>query len=78
MDLNVGVAEALATDYFYIREQLTPAQLDYLVRAREFVTAEVQPVINGHWERGRVPVAADLQLAPLGLVGDGIGVTAAL
>lgn len=34
-----------------IREQLTPAQLDYLARAREFVTAEVQPVINGHWER---------------------------
>ena len=51
MDLNVGVAEALGTDYFYIREQLTSAQLVYLARTREFVTAEVQPVINGYWER---------------------------
>ena len=39
MDLNIGVAEALDTDYFYICEQLTAAQLDYLARAREFVTA---------------------------------------
>ncbi len=38
MDLNVGVAEALGTDYFYIREQLTSAQLVYLARTREFVT----------------------------------------
>jgi glutaryl-CoA dehydrogenase len=51
VDLNVGVAEALGTDYFYIREQLTSAQPDYLARTREFVTAEVQPVINGYWER---------------------------
>jgi glutaryl-CoA dehydrogenase len=66
------------TDYFYIREQLTPAQLDYLVRAREFVTAKVQPVINGHWERAQFPWPLISKLAPLGLVGDGIGVTAAL
>ncbi len=55
MDLNVGVAEALGTDYFYIREQLTSAQLVYLARTREFVTAEVQPVINGYWERAEFP-----------------------
>jgi glutaryl-CoA dehydrogenase len=48
VDLNVGVAEALGTDYFYIREQLTSAQLVYLARTREFVTAEVRPVINGY------------------------------
>jgi len=55
VDLNVGVAEALGTDYFYIREQLTSAQLVYLARTREFVTAEVQPVINGYWERAEFP-----------------------
>jgi glutaryl-CoA dehydrogenase len=72
VDLNVGVADALGTDYFYIREQLTPAQLDYLSRTREFVTAEVQPVINGYWERAEFPWPLIEKLAPLGLVGDGI------
>jgi glutaryl-CoA dehydrogenase len=71
-DLNVGVAEALGTDYFYIREQLTPTQLDYLARAREFVTAEVQPVIDGYWERAEFPWPLISKLAPLGLAGDGI------
>jgi glutaryl-CoA dehydrogenase len=72
MDLNVGVADALGTDYFYIREQLTPAQLDYLRRAREFVTTEVQPVINEYWERAEFPRPLIEKMAPLGLVGDGI------
>ena len=72
MDLNVGVADALGTDYFYIREQLTPAQLENLRRAREFVTAEVQPVINGYWERAEFPWPLIEKMAPLGFVGDGI------
>jgi glutaryl-CoA dehydrogenase len=72
VDLNVGVADALGTDYFYIREQLTPAQLDYLSRTRDFVTTEVQPVINGYWERAEFPWPLIEKLAPLGLVGDGI------
>jgi glutaryl-CoA dehydrogenase len=72
VDLNVGVADALGTDYFLIREQLTPAQLDYLARTREFVTTEVQPVINGYWERAEFPWPVIEKLAPLGLVGDGI------
>jgi len=72
VDLNVGVADALGTDYFYIREQLTPAQLENLRRAREFVTAEVQPVINGYWERAEFPWPLIEKMAPLGFVGDGI------
>ena len=72
MDLNVGVADALGTDYFYIREQLTPVQLENLRRAREFVTAEVQPVINGYWERAEFPWPLIEKMAPLGFVGDGI------
>jgi hypothetical protein len=55
MDLNIGVAEALDTDYFYICEQLTSAQLDHLARAREFVTAEVQPVIIRRGRHRRPP-----------------------
>jgi len=72
VDLNVGVADALGTDYFYIREQLTPVQLENLRRAREFVTAEVQPVINGYWERAEFPWPLIEKMAPLGFVGDGI------
>ena len=30
---------ALGTDYFGLRDQLTPEQLDYLLRARSFVDA---------------------------------------
>ena len=51
MGLEAGLGEALRTDYFMLREEFTPAQLDYLERARGFVHEEVLPVINGYWER---------------------------
>lgn len=51
MDLEAGLGEALRTDSFMLREEFTPAQLDYLERARGFVHEEVLPVINGYWER---------------------------
>ncbi|HET6191821.1 MAG TPA: acyl-CoA dehydrogenase family protein [Trebonia sp.] len=60
MDLEAGLGEALRTDYFMLREEFTPAQLDYLQRTRGFVHEEVLPVINGYWERGRL---ADLAIA---------------
>ena len=34
MDLNSGIGDSLSTDYFLLREEFTPAQLDYLQRAR--------------------------------------------
>ena len=34
VDLEVGIGDALGTDYFHLRERLTAAQLDYLERAR--------------------------------------------
>ncbi len=51
MGLEAGFGEALRTDYFMLREEFTPAQLDYLERTRGFVHEEVLPVINGYWER---------------------------
>ena len=51
MDLNVGIGDALGTDYFHLRERLTPQQLDYLDRTRAFIDRDVLPVINGYWER---------------------------
>jgi glutaryl-CoA dehydrogenase len=72
MDMNVGIGDALATDYFFIREQLTPQQLDYLTRTRDFVEREVLPVINGYWERAEFPWPLIEKMSGLGIVGDGI------
>ena len=62
----------LGTDYFRIRHQLTPTQLDTLERTRAFVDQEVLPVINGYWERAEFPWPLVEKLAGLGVVGDGI------
>jgi glutaryl-CoA dehydrogenase len=62
----------LGTDYFRIRHQLTPTQLDNLERTRAFVDKEVLPVINGYWERAEFPWPLVEKLAGLGVVGDGI------
>jgi len=71
-DLRVGIGDALGTDYLFLKDQLTPAQLDYLRRTREFVDHEVLPVINGYWERAEFPWPLVEKLAKLGVVGDGI------
>ena len=54
-DLFEDLGHALATDYFFLREQLTDAQLDVLRRVRVFVDDEVLPVIGGYWERAEMP-----------------------
>ncbi|MDT7563687.1 MAG: glutaryl-CoA dehydrogenase, partial [Pseudonocardiales bacterium] len=71
-DLRVGIGDALGTDYLSLSDQLTPTQLDYLRRTREFVDHEVLPVINGYWERAEFPWPLVEKLAKLGVVGDGI------
>lgn len=38
MGLEAGLGEALRTDYFMLREEFTPAQLDYLERAGRNIT----------------------------------------
>jgi glutaryl-CoA dehydrogenase len=72
MSLEAGLGEALRTDYFLLREEFTPAQLDYLDRARAFVHDDVLPVINGYWERAEFPWPLIKKLGEAGLVGDGI------
>ena len=71
MDLT-GIGESLYTDYFQLREEFTPAQLDHLQRARDFVQGEVLPVINGYWERAEFPWPLVEKLGAAGLVGDDI------
>ena len=72
MGLDTGIGEALATDYFLLREEFTAQQLDYLERTRAFVHDEVLPVINGYWERAEFPWPLVKRLGELGLVGGGI------
>ena len=66
------LGRALATDYFFIREQLTEEQLDVLRRMREFVDHEVLPVIGDYWERAELPWPLLERLADLGVVGEDI------
>jgi glutaryl-CoA dehydrogenase len=66
------LGEALATDYFFIREQLDDEQWEYFMRARRFVDHEVLPAINEYWEAAEFPWPLARRLGELGLVGDDI------
>jgi glutaryl-CoA dehydrogenase len=70
--LEIGIGDALGTDYFHLKEQATPQQLDYLTKTREFVQTEVLPNINDYWERAEFPWPLVEGLAKVGIVGDGI------
>ncbi|HUA48087.1 MAG TPA: acyl-CoA dehydrogenase family protein [Solirubrobacteraceae bacterium] len=71
-DLFEDLGHALATDYFFLREQLTEQQLDVLRRVRVFVDDEVLPVIGGYWERAEMPWPLIRRLGELGIVGEDI------
>ena len=66
------LGHALATDYFFLREQLTDEQLEVLRRVRVFVDDEVLPVIGGYWERAEMPWPLIRRLGELGIVGEDI------
>ena len=72
MDLDNRIGASLSTDYFLLRSEFTPAQLDYLTRTRTFVEQEVLPQINGYWERAEFPRPLIEKLGKVGIVGDGI------
>jgi glutaryl-CoA dehydrogenase len=66
------LGEALATDYFFVREQFTDEQWDRFRRTRAFVDDEVLPAINEYWERADLAWPLFRRLGELGLVGDDI------
>jgi glutaryl-CoA dehydrogenase len=66
------VGRSLSTDYFGLRDQLSPDELELLLRTRQFVDDEVLPVIGGFWERAEFPRELVKRLGELRLVGDGI------
>jgi glutaryl-CoA dehydrogenase len=71
-DLQAGIGDALSTDYFFLRDQLTADQLSYLTRTRQFVDDAVLPSINEYWDTARFPWPIIEKLGATGLVGDGI------
>jgi glutaryl-CoA dehydrogenase len=66
------LGEALATDYFLVREQFTDEQWEHFLRTRRFVDEEVLPAINDYWERADIAWPLFRRLGELGLVGDDI------
>ena len=66
------LGEALATDYFLIREQFTDEQWGHFIEVRRFVDQEVLPAINGYWEAAELPWPLMHRLAELGLFGEDI------
>src|SRR3954454_7887408 len=66
------LGQALATDYFLVREQFTDEQWERFLRTRRFVDEEVLPVINDYWERAELAWPLFRRLGELGLVGDDI------
>ena len=67
-----ALGEALATDYFFVREQFSDDEWDRFIRTRRFVDQEVLPVINDYWERAELPRPLMARLAELDLVGEDI------
>lgn len=66
------VGRSLSTDHFGLRDELSPDELEVLLRTRAFVDDEVLPVINDYWERAEFPRELAKRLGELRLVGDGI------
>jgi glutaryl-CoA dehydrogenase len=66
------LGDALATDYFQVREQFTEEQWEHFITARRFVDREVLPAINEYWEAAELPWPLMRRLAELALLGEDI------
>ena len=71
-ELFGDLGHSLATDYFFLREQLTKDRFAVLNRVRRFVDEEVSPVINGYSERAELPWPLIHRLAQRGHLTDTI------
>jgi hypothetical protein len=49
------LGDALATDYFQVREQFSDEQWEHFIATRRFVDSEVLPSINEYWEAAELP-----------------------
>jgi glutaryl-CoA dehydrogenase len=69
-ELTDRLGNSRATDYFFLREQLTERQLAALRRVRELVDDEVLPTICDYWERAEMPWPLIQRLGELDIVGE--------
>jgi len=65
---NIGAARG--TDYFLMKEQLTPDEDAILTKVRKFGEEEVLPIINPYWEQGEFPFELIPKFKALNIVGD--------
>src|SRR5438270_13468411 len=66
------LGDALATDYFHVRDQFTDEQWEHFIATRRFVDHEVLPEINRYWEAAELPWPLMRRLAELRLLGEDI------
>jgi glutaryl-CoA dehydrogenase len=66
------LGDALATDYFYVREEFSDEQWQHFLATRRFVDHEVLAVINRYWEAAELPWPLLRRLPELGLLGEDI------
>jgi glutaryl-CoA dehydrogenase len=66
------LGEALATDYFQVRDQFTDEQWEHFLATRRFVDDEVLPAINEYWQTEELPWPLMRRIADLGLYGEDI------
>jgi len=58
----------LAGDFFSYADVLTDREREALMRLREWLEAEVKPIIGGYWERAEFPMQVVASLAELGVL----------
>ena len=66
------LGNALATDYFLVRETFTDEQWERFLATRRFVDDEVLPAINAYWEAAELPWPLMRRMAELQIVGEDI------
>jgi glutaryl-CoA dehydrogenase len=66
------LGNALATDYFLVREAFTDEQWARFLATRRFVDDEVLPAINAYWEEAELPWPLMRRMAELQIVGEDI------
>ena len=64
------IGRARGTDYFLMKEQLTPDEQNILQEVRAFGEEHVLPVANSYWERGEFPFELVPKIAALNMIGD--------
>lgn len=63
--------EPLAADFYGYETLLTDREKSFIADLRQYLEAEVRPIVNEHWERAEFPMAVIPKLHELGLVGLG-------